>query len=75
MPVTATEAVSRLSLKSDLCVPLSMEVWRQVALHMSTRELARGLAQVCKAFRHLDPTALCLSSSKSENLLCHLFLT
>ncbi|CAL5220603.1 g2644 [Coccomyxa viridis] len=35
---------------------------------MSTRELARGLAQVCKAFRHLDPTALCLSSSKSKAL-------
>lgn len=36
---------------------------------MSTRDLAKGLSQVCKAFRHLDPSALCLSSSKSGNLL------
>ena len=47
-------------------MPLPAEVWRQVALHLSTRQLAQGLAQVCKAFRHLDPSALCVSSSKSE---------
>ena len=55
---------------SDVCVPLPMEVWRQVALHMSTRDLAKGLAQVCKAFRHLGTSAICLSSSNSKSRFC-----
>ena len=39
-----------------------MEVWRQVALRMSTREMAKGLAKTCKALRHLSTSAICLSS-------------
>ena len=41
---------------------LPMEVWRQVALCMSTREMAKGLVQTCKALRHLSTSAICLSS-------------
>ena len=51
-------------------MPLPMEVWRQVALHMSTRDLAKGLAQVGKAFRHLGASAICLSSSKGKDIQC-----
>ena len=68
LPITGIEAVARLSLDPLKCVPLPLEVWRQVALHMSTRELAKGLAQLCKAFRHLDPSALCLSSAESKSV-------
>ena len=45
---------------------MPMEVWRQVAQHMSTRDLARGLSQVCKAFRLLGGPAICLSSDSGE---------
>ena len=38
-----------------------MEVWRQVALRMSTPEMAKGLVQTCKALRHLSTSAICLT--------------
>ena len=41
-------------------VLLPMQLWRQVALHISSRDLARGLNQVSKAFRHLGADAICL---------------
>ena len=41
---------------------LPMEVWRQVALRMSTHEMAKGLVQTCKSLRHLSTSAVCLSS-------------
>ena len=46
---------------------MPMEVWRQVAQHMSTRDLAGGRPQVWKAFRHLGATAICLSSDSGDN--------
>ncbi|CAK0783484.1 hypothetical protein CVIRNUC_006683 [Coccomyxa viridis] len=45
---------------------LPMEVWRQVALRMSTREMAKGLAKTCKALRHLSTSAICLSSGSDD---------
>ena len=59
---------TKRSPDSGVCALLPMEVWRQVALHMSTRELAKGLARVSKAFRRLDPDAICLSSFKGADL-------
>ena len=33
-----------------------------MALYMSSRDLARGLTRVCKAFRHLSGGAICLET-------------
>ena len=48
-----------------------MEVWRQVALRMSTREMAKGLVQTCKALRHLSTSAICLDSGSGMRYRSH----
>ena len=45
---------------------LPLELWRRVALYMSSRDLARGLNQVSKAFRPLGSDAICLCLTDGE---------
>ena len=48
-------------------VSLPMEVWQRVASCMSTRDVAKGLAQTCKGLWNMSHDAMCLTSGSSES--------
>ncbi|CAL5220602.1 g2643 [Coccomyxa viridis] len=68
------EAAANTGAIPQGCVVLPLELWRRVALYMSSRDLARGLNQVSKAFRPLGLDAICLCLTDGDEC-CHRLVT